>query len=122
MKTKNPKKMMKMKKNLLQRKLLVKVKVLHKKIRRLMMILLKTKAHHQVKKLKVKLVVNQVKKLKKAIKKPILLKMIMLKMKVNHQQRKPKANMVVKLIKPIKIQIQNLTMVIINNNFRQIFY
>jgi hypothetical protein len=62
-----------MKRNLRQRKLLVKVKVLDKKIRRLMMrnkkipvmIILKTKVYHQIKRLKVDRLVNQLKKPKK---------------------------------------------------------
>ena len=67
-----------MRKNLLQIKLLVKVEVLHKKTRKpmmmnkkiLMMIILKMKVHHPVKRLKVNQVVNQVKKRRILIKKP----------------------------------------------------
>jgi hypothetical protein len=62
-----------MKRNLLQTKLLAKVKVLDKKIRRLMMrnkkipvmIILKTKVYHRIKRLKVDRLVNQLKKTKK---------------------------------------------------------
>jgi hypothetical protein len=69
---------MKMRKNRLQTKLLVEAEVLHKKTRRpmmmnktiLVMIILKTKMHHRVKRLRAKQVVNQVKKPRILIKKP----------------------------------------------------